>query len=353
METEEKIGFFKRIKMAIFNLERYSIFANEKFSKALKYLFFLVIIVTLILAVASTIELSKEAGKLIDYVKGEEFPDFELKDGKLDANRILHSYDEEYNSRLIVDTSEEVSDETIKQYKKEVRDANYSVILLRDKIIYRFDATLEEGYETTYNNVTSLIGIKDITKDTLIKNYLNNDTLFKLKMVLGVYAFITILLLNIVTLLEDIIIIGVFGWIASKIARVPLTIGKTMSLAIYSLTLSIILSAAYSVVYSFTNFEIKYFEIMYMIIAYIYIVAAIMIMKESNRVAGEAVTIEGQVIKSGNEDKDEEDENKEKEKEDKKKDDKRKLPENKGKNEDNEEIPETQENIENNNKGEE
>ena len=227
MKTE-KIGFFKRIKMAIFNLEKYSIFANEKFSKALKYLFLLVLIATIILAVASTIELSKEAGKLIDYVKSDEVPNFEIKDGKLEADGKLDSYDKEYNARLIVDTTKDLEKEKINEYKKEVNDANYSVILLNDKIIYRFDATLNEGYETTYNNVTSMFGIGDITKDKLAKDYLNSDNLFKLKMVLFLYAFMTILLLNIMTLLEDIIIIGLFGWIASKIAKVPLTISKTI-----------------------------------------------------------------------------------------------------------------------------
>ena len=322
METE-KIGFFKRIKMAIFNLEKYSIFANEKFSKALKYLFLLVIIVTICLAITSTLQLSKEAGKLIDFVKSEEFPNFELKDDKLNSDKIINAYDEEYNSRMIIDTSEDVSSEKLESYKKDCRNADYSVIMLKDKIIYRFDKTLENGMETTYNNVTSLIGAKDLTKASLVKDYLNKDNLSKLKAVLGVYAFITILLMNILTLLEDIIIVGVFGWIASKIAKVSLRIGQTMSLAIYSLTLSIILSATYSIVYSFTGFEIKYFEIMYMIIAYIYIVASIMIMKEGKRTASDVVTVEGQVMKTP----DEQDDEKQEDEKDKKDKDKEEIPE--------------------------
>lgn len=342
METE-KIGFFKRVKMAIFNLEKYSIFANEKFSKALKYLFLLITIVTVVLAISSTIELSKEAGKFINYFKNDEFPDFELVDGELSSDSKLDAYDKEYNSRLIMDTTENISDEKINEYKDKVKDSNYSVILLRDKIIYRFDPSLEENLETTYNNVTSMVGIKDITKDKIVNDYLNNDILFKLKIILFIYAFMTILLLNILTLLEDVIIIGVFGWIASKISRVPLKFSKTMSLAIYSLTLSIILSTIYSVVYSFTGFNIKYFEIMYMIIAYIYIVAAIMIMKDGNKTAGEAVTVEGEVLKT---DENDEEDNEYKEKEDKKK----KLPEKKDK--EKEEIPEGNSNDDNKNQKE-
>lgn len=329
METE-KIGFFKRVKIAIFNLEKYNIFADERFSKALKYLIILVSIVTIVLAISSTTKLSEEVGKVINFVKSDEFPDFELVDGKLDSKKILNSYDKGYNSRLIIDTTENLSEEKINEYKNEISDSNFSAILLRDKIIYRYE-NLEDDLETNYNNVESIFGVKNLTKEKLVSDYLNDDMLVKLKVVIFIYAFLTILILNIVSLLEDIIIIGLFGWIASKIAKVQLTLSKTMSLAIYSLTLSIILSTIYSVVYSFTGFEIKYFEIMYMIIAYIYIVAAIMIMKEGNKFAGEAVTVEGEVIKT---DEVNENDDEYKEKEDKK----NKLPDKKEK--DKEEIPE-------------
>ena len=40
----QKIGFWKRLKMSIFNVENYDIFAVEKFSKALGYFIKLMII---------------------------------------------------------------------------------------------------------------------------------------------------------------------------------------------------------------------------------------------------------------------------------------------------------------------
>ena len=82
---------------------------------------------------------------------------------------------------------------------------------------------------------------------------------------------------------------------------------------------------------------------MNMIIAYIYIVAAIMIMKDGNRTAGEAVTVEGEILKTGEEEND----NKDEEKEDEKKE---KLPEKKEK--DKEEIPKDNDNKENKTKKE-
>ena len=43
--------------------------------------------------------------------------------------------------------------------------------------------------------------------------------------------------------------------------------------------ISIILSTIYSVVYSLTGFVIEYFDIMYLLVSYIYIIAAILIIK--------------------------------------------------------------------------
>ena len=353
METE-KIGFFKRIKMAIFNLEKYSIFANERFSKALKYLFLIILIATIFLAIASTVQVSEEVGKLIDFVKSEEFPNFELKDGNLSSDKILNSYDKEYNGRLIIDTTEGLPEEKLEEYKNLGKESNYSVVLLKDKIVYKLDGNTDNWLETTYNNVTSLAGIEDLTKDKLVNDFLNNDILFKIRMVLFVYAFMTILLLNIITLFEDILIVGIFGWLASKISRVPLGFVKNMSLAIYSLTLSIILSTIYSIVYSFTGFEIKYFEVMYMIIAYIYV-------EKLNAASGDAVrfdqvlmldskvgnpyltnvTVEGEVLKP-------EEEKEEDSQEENKDEKKKKLPENKDK--ENEEKDTKQENNEDSDK---
>ncbi len=336
METE-KIGFFKRVKMAIFNLEKYGTFANEKFSKALKYLILLIVIVTVCLAVTSVIKLDKQVGKLTSFIKSEEFPDFKLKDGKLDAKSKLNSYDREYDGKLIIDTTEDLPDETLKEYKKEGKEVSYTVIFLKDKIVYRFDINSDNWYETTYNNATTMFGVSELTKEKLVNDYLNDDVIFQLRVVLFIYAFMTILLMNIVILLEDVLIISIFGWLSSKIARVSVSLTKCFSLGIYSLTLSIILSTIYSIVNSFTGFTIRYFEIMYMIIAYIYMIASIMIMKDGNKTAGEAVTVEGEVLKT--------DEEKEEDpiKEDKK-DKKKKIPEKEDK--DKEEIPEDTENKE-------
>lgn len=345
MEEEvKKIGFFKRIKISIFNLEQYKIFTKESFSKAFKYLLLLVVIVSIILGAVSAFGVSKEIGKLISYIK-TDLPDFTYNDGKLQMKEFVKAFDEEYQSRLIIDTSEEVAEEKIKEYRKENEDSIYSAIFLKDKVLFKISGQYE--YEYHYTDLASTIGLSgELTKQNIIDNYFNDNGITKINVIIAIYAFLSLFIMNFLTIIEDVLIVAIFGWIAAKIFKVPLGFIKTASLAIYSLTLSIILSTVYSVVYSFTGFEIKYFALLYMIVSYIYMVASIMMMKDgSDREAGEVVTVEGQVIKENLEEPKENDEN---EKKDKKPDDKKQEDDNSK-----EELPTeepTNENIDKNDK---
>jgi hypothetical protein len=193
---------------------------------------------------------------------------------------------------------------------------------------------MDEDYEITYNNIASTLGISNITKAELIENYFNSNTKIQMYAIIWVYAFITVFMMNILTIIEDILIVTIFGWIATKITKVALKFSQVASLAIYSLTLSIILSTIYSVIYSLCDFEIKYFSVLYMIIAYIYMVASIMIMKENtDRSAPEAVTAEGQIVKTDSDENNDSEQNDEKKKEPK---DKESVP----KDENKEKLPE-------------
>lgn len=288
MEQEVKIGFFKRIKKAIFNLEDYKIFVQEKFSKAVKYIFALIGIVTLILAALNTYTIRAELDKLVSYVKND-FPDFSYADDELSVDEIVEAYDEEYESMLIVDTSDEVSDEQLEEYRSKASEAYYSFILLKDKVYYSVEG---EEYETSYGTIGSYIGIDSLTKDELFDSYLNDDGILKITVVIFIYAIITLFVSNVIVLFEDILIVAIFGWLACKICKIDINFAKNCCLAIYSITLSLIISVIYTIVNAFTGFEIQYFSLMYMVIAYIYMMAAILIIKyDSDKTVGQEVPV--------------------------------------------------------------
>ena len=82
-----------------------------------------------------------------------------------------------------------------------------------------------------------------------------------------------------ITTAIDVLLLSLLGYITSRISKIILRYLPIINISVYSLTLSIILNTVYILVNSFTGFEIKYFQIMYNSIAYVYLITAILMIK--------------------------------------------------------------------------
>lgn len=69
---EVKIGFFKRMKRSIFNFDEYLNFVNEKFSKSVKYILGLLVIVSLITTIAITYVMYTDMGTFTEMYADEQ-----------------------------------------------------------------------------------------------------------------------------------------------------------------------------------------------------------------------------------------------------------------------------------------
>ena len=94
-----------------------------------------------------------------------------------------------------------------------------------------------------------------------------------------IVAYIEMLIVNVISVGMDVILLGAFGYFTAIILRMHLKFSAMCKIAIHSLTLPIILNAIYLIIETFTSFKIEYFEIMYIAIAYIYIITAILMIK--------------------------------------------------------------------------
>lgn len=77
----------------------------------------------------------------------------------------------------------------------------------------------------------------------------------------------------------DVVLLAILGYIVSRLFRIPLKFGPVFNIAVYSMTLPILLNAIYILINLLTGFEIKYFTIMYNAISYIYMITAILLIK--------------------------------------------------------------------------
>ena len=112
------LGFFKKVKYSIFNIEKYPELATEGIGKALTYIAKLVVILAVVLSVWTLYQTYQMIDEGTNYLENE-FPDFSYSDGTLtvDSQETL-IFDNEQFGKIIVDTNTD-SEETINQYQNE------------------------------------------------------------------------------------------------------------------------------------------------------------------------------------------------------------------------------------------
>jgi hypothetical protein len=95
----------------------------------------------------------------------------------------------------------------------------------------------------------------------------------------AVILFINLLVNNTFIILSDICVVALFGWFASRICGIGFKLNPMIAISIYALTLPITLSVIFDILFLATGFQLQYFDIIYLLIAYVYMIAAIFMIK--------------------------------------------------------------------------
>ena len=278
-ESQKKIGFFKRIKIAIFKLEDYGMFLGERTSVALNFFLILILLISLIISIVSSYNFYKMSNTAYSYIQNE-LPNFKYENNILKFEKNLEAYDYDYKFRLYINTDDNVSEDILKTYKENMYSDDLGLVLLKDKAIYIFDGNvIEQTYQELFSDqYVGQLGINFTNKQELV-NSIQNIGFGTVINVYFVANFISIFINNVITNLGYLFVVAIFGYIAARFCGVRFKMSPMISLSVYSLTLSIILSGIYLVIYMLTGFIIKYFDVMYLLIAYVYIIAAILMIK--------------------------------------------------------------------------
>lgn len=324
MEENKKIPFFKRILYSIKDFEKYQIFAFEKLTQALKYFLKFVIIYAIIVLISLAPSVIKELNSGIEYFKNE-IPEFEFKENKLSMNsqELISLENKESSIILIIDTNTN-EQAKIDEYTKKIGGYSNGILLLNDRMIYKQGTSINTKM-VTYEQLSNQVDLSDFTKQTIV-DQINEIGNTKINIYISIMLFIEIYTTYFIEALIMALEIGLFGFIISRISGIKLKFVNCYNIAIYSLTLPTILNALAIALKMFLNFEIQYLDIMYMLIAYVYVIAAILMIK-SDLIKRhiELMSIQAQIKKEIEDRKKEKEETKEEEKkeENEKKDDKK------------------------------
>lgn len=278
MKEEKEVSFFKKLIISIKDFEKYPELASKNWNIVIAYFVKLLAIFVLLISFLYVYDLAKEFNQELQYVK-EEIPNFTFANDQLQVEQTSAIIEENRNHLLdtiIIDTNP-VGEETFHHYQEILQKAGNGILLLEDKMLVKTQMssqTITYSYDTIVENYP----VESFNKQEFLQYFSGRNLIFisiGLFIMLSLYSFV----LYFISTWLDIFLLGAFGFLTALILRLHLRYSAMCKIAIHSLTLPILLSILVNFIETFTTFQIKYFEIMYITIAYIYIVTAILMIK--------------------------------------------------------------------------
>ena len=278
MKDEKEVSFFKKLIMSIKDFEKYPELASKSWSKVLSYLVKLLAIFVIVASFASVYKLSKQVQSGLEYVK-DVLPDFTFSNNELvigQEEAIAYENKDKLLDTIIIDTKE-VNDETLSLYKEKLQKASNGVVLLKNEALVKTGVT-NGIVEYTYSSISETYQINEFNKQQVLEYFSGTSLVL---MYIGIFIMMSIYMfvLYFISIWLDIVLLGALGFFTALILRLHLRFSAMCKIAIHSLTLPILLNALVVLIETFTNFKVEYFQIMYIGIAYIYIITAILMIK--------------------------------------------------------------------------
>lgn len=345
-KTTKKDGFFKTVLKSIKDFDKYEQFALEGTGRTCLYLLKMVAIITIIIVAILIYQFSNTMKSALIYFN-DNVQELTYENGILSLNSNQKLEVEPKNTiaqKIIVDTSD-LSDEQIAQYKEQLEELRSGFLFLKDKVIIK-NEMLTSITETTYTDLLSQYNITHLDKQFVLDYIYANQS--QIYISVAIVEFLYMFLTYLSSIIIDVLIIALLGYIVSKIVGMKIRFSANFSMAVHALTLSIILNILYIILNAFTGYTIKYFQIMYTAISYIYIVAAILIIRadyikkqiELNKIKSEQENIREELKKQEQEEQDKEKKEQEQDEKQKQKEKEADKEKNKQNNPDSGEKPE-------------
>ena len=273
MEKEIRLSFFRRMKMSIFDFDKYHIIASEGLGRAMMYLIKLMLIFAIVMSAASIIRVSQLLDQGIEYFSGN-VPNFYFENNELvlDSETDVTIENHEYTDFKIILTNSETYSED------EIRDFDGLAVAFTKKHVLLKQQNSTSITTQTYEELGNTIDLNEINKDYIV-NMFSGENSYNILANIFAVIFISTFLTYFLTAILDTIALSLLGFIVSRLIRIPFKYGALYSLSISAITLPVILNAIYLIVNMFTGFVIPYFQIMYTLIAYVYLIAALLIMR--------------------------------------------------------------------------
>ena len=316
-------GFFKKLWYSIVNIEKYPEMATEGVGRAISYLFKIVAILAVVLSIWMTYESYDAVRNGVEYLQNE-FPTFSYQDGTLSVETeepIVIEAEQSGVGKIVVDTKTD-SEEQINQYLNEIGSNESGIVVLKQKVLVKTPG-VAGSISYDYQQILGNMQITQFNKQDVI-NYANSNQIITLYISMFITIFIYSIMMYFITTLWYVVMISIVGYITAWLLKIKMRYVAVFNMSVYAITLSVLLNVIYLIINMFIPFTITYFQVMYVAIATIYLIAAIFIIKsETIKKQAELMKIaEAQAIVKKEIEQEKQKEEQEKEKDSEKKEDK-------------------------------
>ncbi len=316
-------GFFKKLWYSIVNIEKYPEMATEGVGRAISYLFKIVAILAVVLSIWMTYESYEAVRNGVEYLQNE-FPTFSYQDGTLSVETeepIVIGAEQSGVGKIVVDTKTD-SEEQINQYLNEIESNESGIVVLKQKVLVKTPG-VAGSISYDYQQILGNMQITQFNKQDVI-NYANSNQIITLYISMFITIFIYSIMMYFITTLWYVVMISIVGYITAWLLKIKMRYVAVFNMSVYAITLSVLLNVIYLIINMFIPFTITYFQVMYVAIATIYLIAAIFIIKsETIKKQAELMKIaEAQAIVKKEIEQEKQKEEQEKEKDSEKKEDK-------------------------------
>ena len=277
----DKLSFFKKIKMSIFDFDGYQNLAAEKISRTVGYIVLLILIFSIVITLSYVYQMNKMINKTRNYIETEiaeiTYENYELsitKDNGEDYSEI--DVDDLLTAKIIINT-QTTDEEQIQKSIDEISSQENGILILKDRIIIK-NEFVSDVSEYSYKDISEEYNINKIDKNEII-NMLSGQNVTRFLVIFAITMLIYMFILYFSSILIDIFLLAILAYIVTRIAGLRLKLTAVYNIASYSLTLPVIMNIIYFVINRFTGFTIEYFQIMYTAVASIYIITAVLMIK--------------------------------------------------------------------------
>ena len=277
-EKVRKEGFFKKVWNSITKIEKYPEMAAQGLGKAFSYICKVVAILAIVVCLGMMYQAYQMVQEGVQYLQNE-FPEFSYKDGILTIQSeepITISAENSYVGEVIIDTKTE-DEKTINQYVAQVEDYGDGIIILKDQVKVK-NAAVMGTINDEYKEILGQMGITEFQKQDVI-NYMNSSQMINFYISIFITIFVYTFAMYLLTTLSNAVFLAVFGYLTTWITKIRMRFVAVFNMAVYSLTLSTILNMMYIAINIFVPFTMEYFQVMYVTVAAIYLIAAIFLLK--------------------------------------------------------------------------